>query len=138
MRITLKPLATAALVGITLGSGVAVAQYTGQQRYADPSQNTGTTRQQQKEELRMLEQNGYQPGSKDPYYPEDLQRAEARMHGQTSMGAGAVGSSRSGGPASQDYRGNTPAVAPPANGMDMDNGMGPGQTVTPAPSTTGE
>jgi len=43
---------------------------------------TGTTRAEQKQELKVLEQNGYNPGGDDTQYPNDIQRAEKKAQGQ--------------------------------------------------------
>jgi hypothetical protein len=60
------------------------------------------TRAQVRAELVQLEKAGYDPGrmGRDPYYPDDIQAAEARVaseNGSTSSVGGAVsGSSQSG------------------------------------------
>ncbi|WP_158902359.1 DUF4148 domain-containing protein [Burkholderia sp. L27(2015)] len=41
-----------------------------------------TTRAEQKQELKTLEQNGYHPGGDDTQYPTDIQRAEKKAQGQ--------------------------------------------------------
>jgi len=55
------------------------------------------TRAQVRDELVQLEQAGYRPGANDPYYPDDLQAAQARIARQGGYGAGTAGTSRSGG-----------------------------------------
>jgi len=40
-----------------------------------------TTRAQVREELKILEQNGYNPGGEDTQYPNDIQRAERKAQG---------------------------------------------------------
>ncbi|WP_081052737.1 DUF4148 domain-containing protein [Burkholderia cepacia] len=37
------------------------------------------TRAQVRKDLVQLEKNGYEPSRNDPYYPDDIQAAEARM-----------------------------------------------------------
>ncbi|QGZ60370.1 DUF4148 domain-containing protein [Paraburkholderia acidisoli] len=62
------------------------------------------TRAQVRAELAQLEQAGYRPGVSSPYYPEDLQAAEARVNQQngaaqaTAYGASTNGSSQAGSP----------------------------------------
>ncbi|WP_048987252.1 DUF4148 domain-containing protein [Burkholderia cenocepacia] len=63
--------------------------------------NGPVTRAQVRAELIQLEQAGYRPGrANDPYYPADIQAAEARVHAQNSAARGSntgYGSSMSGG-----------------------------------------
>ncbi|NIF40019.1 DUF4148 domain-containing protein [Burkholderia sp. Tr-862] len=47
------------------------------------------TRAQVRNELVQLEQAGYKPGVSSPYYPNDIQSAEARVHGADASGYGA-------------------------------------------------
>lgn len=47
------------------------------------------TRAQVRGELVQLEQAGYKPGLSSPYYPNDIQSAEARVHGADTSGYGA-------------------------------------------------
>ncbi|ABB10731.1 DUF4148 domain-containing protein [Burkholderia lata] len=47
------------------------------------------TRAQVRSELVQLEQAGYKPGLSSPYYPNDIQSAEARVHGADTSGYGA-------------------------------------------------
>ena len=47
------------------------------------------TRAQVRNELVQLEQAGYKPGVASPYYPNDIQSAEARVHGADTSGYGA-------------------------------------------------
>jgi hypothetical protein len=60
------------------------------------------TRAQVRAELVQLEKAGYRPGLSSPYYPEDLQAAEARVDQQngaaqaTAYGTSTNGSSQSG------------------------------------------
>ncbi|KAG0163825.1 hypothetical protein DFQ28_007936 [Apophysomyces sp. BC1034] len=58
--------------------------------------NAPLTRAQVRAELVQLEKAGYQPGLTSPYYPNDIQAAEARLHAQdTSVGDVAAGAARS-------------------------------------------
>ena len=62
------------------------------------------TRAQVRAELAELVQAGYQPGRDDPYYPRDIQAAEAKVaaqHATTGVGGVANGSSDVGSPARQ-------------------------------------
>lgn len=72
--------------------------------------NQPVTRAQVRAELIQLEKAGYQPGRDDPYYPEDIQAAQARVSAQNgtaqaaqatqgSYGGTVSGSSQSGQPA---------------------------------------
>ena len=62
------------------------------------------TRAQVRAELVQLEKAGYQPGQSDPYYPANLQAAQARVDAQngtaqaaaTGFGGAVSGSSQSG------------------------------------------
>ncbi|AYQ41366.1 purine nucleoside phosphorylase [Burkholderia aenigmatica] len=47
------------------------------------------TRAQVRNELVQLEKAGYKPGLASPYYPNDIQSAEARVHGADTSGYGA-------------------------------------------------
>ncbi|MCF7697327.1 MULTISPECIES: DUF4148 domain-containing protein [Mycetohabitans] len=60
--------------------------------------NAPLTRAQVQAELAQLEKAGYQPGLASPYYPADIQAAEARLSAQqtSSVGGVATGASRSG------------------------------------------
>src|SRR5579864_4115528 len=68
--------------------------------------NQPVTRAQVRAELVQLEKAGYQPGRSDPYYPADIQAAQARIAAQngtaqpagSSYGGVAAGSSQSGHP----------------------------------------
>ncbi|MFL9982322.1 DUF4148 domain-containing protein [Paraburkholderia sediminicola] len=68
--------------------------------------NQPVTRAQVRSELIQLEKAGYQPGRADPYYPADIQAAQARVAQQngtaqaaeTTYGGVANGSSQSGHP----------------------------------------
>jgi len=62
--------------------------------------NQPLTRAEVRSQLEQLEQAGYRPNANDPYYPNDLQAAEARVaqqNGQTGYGPATSGSSQSGG-----------------------------------------
>ena len=62
--------------------------------------NAPVTRAEVKAQLDQLEKAGYQPGRDDPYYPADVQAAEARVSAQngaaTSFGGVTDGTSASG------------------------------------------
>ena len=66
--------------------------------------NQPVTRAQVRSELIQLEQAGYQPGRADPYYPADIQAAQARVDAQngaaqpaaSAFGGAVSGSSQSG------------------------------------------
>jgi hypothetical protein len=73
--------------------------------------NAPLTRAQVRAELVQLEQAGYNPArAADPYYPNDIQAAEARVaaqNGETSGVGGMLnGSSASGSPAASHYSSN--------------------------------
>ncbi len=63
--------------------------------------NAPVTRAEVKAQLVQLEKAGYQPGRDDPYYPADVQAAEARVSAQNgaanSYGGVSDGTSASGG-----------------------------------------
>jgi hypothetical protein len=69
--------------------------------FAQQSQQP-VTRAQVRAELAQLEQAGYRPGLSSPYYPQDLQTAEARVAEQnataqaTAYGSSTDGSSQGG------------------------------------------
>lgn len=76
--------------------------------------NAPLTRAQVQAELTQLEKAGYQPGLTSPYYPTDIQAAEARLHAQdTPVGAVAAGPSRGG----QDVAAVLPRAGDPENGV---------------------
>jgi hypothetical protein len=64
--------------------------------------DSGLTRAQVKDDLRQLEQVGYDPfKAEDPNYPADIQAAEARLaerNGATGYGGMPAGSTASGAP----------------------------------------
>ncbi len=76
--------------------------------FAQTSDNGAVTRAQVRQDLIQVEQAGYNPANaNDPYYPNDIQAAEARVHqqeataaaGQTSgYGGVAAGSAEAGAP----------------------------------------
>jgi Domain of unknown function (DUF4148) len=51
------------------------------QQPADTQQGSTTTHAAKKAEMKKLEQNGYQPRSQDPNYPQDIQNAEKKAAG---------------------------------------------------------
>ncbi|MGU7773494.1 DUF4148 domain-containing protein [Burkholderia sp. MR1-5-21] len=61
------------------------------------------TRAQVRNELVQLEKAGYKPGVSSPYYPEDIQAAQARVHGDDNSGYGAQAAPvvRAGSPAAE-------------------------------------
>ncbi|SAK44890.1 DUF4148 domain-containing protein [Caballeronia ptereochthonis] len=66
--------------------------------------NAPVTRAEVRADLVRVEQAGYRPAAVDPYYPADIQAAEAKIaaHGQTpeaaSVGGVTTGMSQAGGP----------------------------------------
>ncbi|AJK48874.1 MULTISPECIES: DUF4148 domain-containing protein [Burkholderia] len=62
--------------------------------------NQPVTRAQVRAELVQLEKAGYHPGVASPYYPDDIQAAEARVAGRDTSGYGpqAAPTVRSGSP----------------------------------------
>ncbi|WP_126283115.1 DUF4148 domain-containing protein [Burkholderia stagnalis] len=50
---------------------------------------SSVTREQVRNELVQLENAGYKPGVSSPYYPADIQAAQARVHGADNSGYGA-------------------------------------------------
>jgi Domain of unknown function (DUF4148) len=54
--------------------------------------NQPVTRAQVRAELIQLEKAGYRPNFSDPYYPNDLQAAQARVAAQNGTAQGAEGS----------------------------------------------
>ncbi len=64
------------------------------------SPNNGpVTRAQVRQDLINVEQAGYRPVGRDPYYPEDIQAAEQRVNAQQGYGGVAAAStSQSGAP----------------------------------------
>jgi Domain of unknown function (DUF4148) len=84
----MKSLIQAVVVATALAAPVAVFAQS----------NQPVTRAQVRSELVQLEKAGYRPGLASPYYPEDIQAAEARVAQQNdAVGGVAAGSSASGG-----------------------------------------
>lgn len=83
--------------------------------FAQSTDNNGpVTRDQVRQELIQLEQAGYRPAMHDPYYPEDIQAAEARVHQQ--QGAVAAGeTSGYGGVAAGSAQAGSPSQVQPVN-----------------------
>ena len=94
----------------SLVSAVALASALAAPAVSFAQQSNEPTRAQVRAELVQLEKAGYQPGRNDPYYPADIQAAEARVGAQngvsSSYGGVVSGSSAAGAPT---------AVRPAAN-----------------------
>lgn len=58
--------------------------------------NAPLTRAQVREQLVQLEKAGYQPGVSSPFYPDDIQAAQARVDAQNAYGSSSNGSSQAG------------------------------------------
>jgi hypothetical protein len=86
----MKSLMRVVVVALALSPLAALAQ-----------QNQPVTRAQVKEDLKQLENAGYNPSERDAYYPSNLQAAEAKVQsaGGTAYGPSSEGSSASGQPA---------------------------------------
>ncbi|MEK6422579.1 MAG: DUF4148 domain-containing protein [Burkholderia gladioli] len=56
--------------------------------FAQTAQNGPVTRAEVRSQLVQLEKAGYHPGVASPYYPEDIQAAEARVAGPDTSGYG--------------------------------------------------
>jgi Domain of unknown function (DUF4148) len=86
----MKKLALASLFALAVFPALSQAQSTDQP----------VTRAEVRADLKQLEQAGYNPSARDPYYPADIQAAEARVHGSgegtTGYGASNDGTSVSG------------------------------------------
>lgn len=70
--------------------------------YAQSSTNGPVTREEVRQDLINVEQAGYNPAARSPYYPDDIQAAEQRVNAQQAQqGYGGVtaGTSQSGAPA---------------------------------------
>ncbi|MEM5398736.1 DUF4148 domain-containing protein [Paraburkholderia sp. EG287A] len=93
MRTLIKAVAIAAVLAVP---AISFAQSQGT--------NGPVTRAQVRSELKQLEAAGYRPSVNDLYYPDDLQRAQARVNAQsggavaqaTGYGPATSGSSQSG------------------------------------------
>jgi hypothetical protein len=104
----MKSLAFAAIAAVALSAPIA--------SFAQQS-NQPVTRAQVREQLIQLEQAGYNPAQRDPYYPNDIQAAQARVDAQQGNAAvaagdttgygGAMSSAQSGGPALPSVSGHT-------------------------------
>ncbi|TDV18569.1 DUF4148 domain-containing protein [Paraburkholderia caballeronis] len=70
--------------------------------------NVPMTRAQVRAELVQLEKAGYRPGLSSPYYPEDLNAAQARVAQQDAPQASAYGPSTTG----SSQTGARPATGP--------------------------
>ncbi|WDD91639.1 DUF4148 domain-containing protein [Burkholderia sp. FERM BP-3421] len=71
------------------------------------AQTSPVTRAEVRAELVQLEKAGYQPGVSSPYYPADIQAAQARVAGATDTsgyGAQAAPTVRAGSPAATSQR----------------------------------
>ncbi|MBN3820184.1 DUF4148 domain-containing protein [Paraburkholderia sp. Se-20369] len=71
---------------------------------------SSVTREQVRNELVQLENAGYKPGLSSPYYPQDIQAAEARVQGADNSGYGAQ--------AAPVVRAGSPAAATTSNPRD--------------------
>ncbi|MGN6653055.1 DUF4148 domain-containing protein [Trinickia sp.] len=67
--------------------------------FAQSDTNGPVTRAQVRQDLINVEQAGYNPAAKSPYYPDDIQAAERRLNEQQGYGGAAAGTSQSGAPA---------------------------------------
>jgi hypothetical protein len=93
----MKSLIQAVVIAVAIAAPVA--------SFAQSSQNQPLTRAEVRAQLEQLEQAGYYPGrsGRDPYYPADIQAAEAKVAAQnaaqaqaTSYGSGSNGSTQAG------------------------------------------
>jgi len=78
----MKSLAYAAIAAAVLSAPVA--------SFAQQS-NQPVTRAEVRQQLIQLEQAGYNPAARDPYYPSDIQAAQARVDAQPGNAAVAQG-----------------------------------------------
>lgn len=76
--------------------------------FAQVQSNQPLTRAEVQADLAKVEQAGYHPGGRDPYYPADIQAAEQRIaerqgvvEGNSGSVGGVAGASQSGSPARQ-------------------------------------
>lgn len=67
--------------------------------FAQSTANGPVTRAQVRQDLINVEQAGYNPAAKSPYYPDDIQAAERRVNEQQGYGGVAAGTANSGAPA---------------------------------------
>jgi hypothetical protein len=75
------------------------------------AQQAPLTRAQVRADLVQVEKAGYRPGLSSPYYPENVQAAEARVHAADNTGYGAQ-------PAPVVHAGSRAAAPAAANGRD--------------------
>ncbi|KIG03618.1 DUF4148 domain-containing protein [Caballeronia concitans] len=68
----------------------------------------GLTRAQVKEELKQVEQAGYNPSERDAFYPNNIQAAEEKIQSGSAYGASPDGTSASGRTMSTTPPGQTP------------------------------
>jgi len=66
--------------------------------YAQTTENGPVTRAQVRQDLINVEQAGFNPSARSPYYPDDIQAAERRVHAQQGYGGVTAGTSQSGAP----------------------------------------
>lgn len=67
--------------------------------FAQSTTNGPVTRSEVRQDLINVEQAGYNPAARSPYYPDDIQAAERRVNEQQGYGGVAAGTSQSGAPA---------------------------------------
>ena len=66
--------------------------------FAQSTDNGPVTRAQVRQDLINVEQAGYNPAAKSPYYPDDIQAAEQHVNSQQAYGGVAAGTSQAGAP----------------------------------------
>jgi len=71
---------------VALGAAAAAVAGTAQAQQTAAPRGSSTTRAAQKAEIKKLEQNGYQPDTDDQHYPQNLQNAEKKAHGNAAAG----------------------------------------------------
>ena len=81
--------------------------------FAQSTTNGPVTRAQVKQDLINVEQAGYNPAARSPYYPDDIQAAERRVNEQQGYGGVAAGTSQSGAPAAVQMQRATPSDTEP-------------------------
>jgi hypothetical protein len=77
--------------------------------------NQPLTRAEVKAQLAQLEKNGYNPSATDPYYPADIQAAEARVAVQQEAATNAGTTTGYGGTAVDSTHAGVPANDRPTN-----------------------
>lgn len=82
--------------------------------FAFAQDNAPVTRAEVRAQLSALERAGYNPGTNDNYYPQDLQAAQQRVDAAKGVDARSYGPSTSGSSAS-----GLRATAAPASGIDQ-------------------